>query len=283
MNEYSIKDLFLLSNQLRKQILDISYKAKAHHIGSEFSCIDLLTSLFFNYADIEPNNFTSNQRDWFMLGKGHASLAYYVILAKKGFFTLDELSKNFLTDGGLLGGHPDKNSSMGIDINSGSLGHSLSIASGIALASKKDDLNRKSFVLMGDGECNEGMIWESALFASQFKLDNLVAIIDLNGFQGLGRTKEVINLKSLSKKFESFGWYVQEINGHNFSEINKSFESCSSIKDKPNLIIANTIKGKGVASMEDTLESHYETLSDSRYQEVSNELEKYIEENIMIL
>ena len=128
MNEYTNKDLFLLSNQLRKKIIDISYTSKAHHIGSEFSCIDLLTSLFFNYIDIEPYNFLKKDRDWFMLGKGHASLAYYVVLAKKGFFTFDELNKNFLTDGGLLGGHPDRNAMPGIDINSGSLGHALSIA-----------------------------------------------------------------------------------------------------------------------------------------------------------
>jgi transketolase len=280
MNEYNNKDLFLLSNQLRKEIIDISYKSKAHHIGSEFSCIDLLTSLFFNYIDLEPNNFLSNKRDWFMIGKGHASLAYYVILSKKGFFSIDDLVKNFLKDGGLLGGHPDKSVMPGIDINSGSLGHSLSIASGIALAAKKDDTKRKSFVLLGDGECNEGMIWESALFSAQHKLDNLIAIVDLNGLQGLGRTEEVISLQSLPLKFESFGWNVQEIDGHDFSEINESFKSCGMVKNKPNIIIAKTIKGKGAHSMEDTLKSHYETLTKERYEEVSNELNDYIKENM---
>lgn len=275
MNEYSSKDLFKISNELRKDILDISYLAKAHHIGSEFSCIDILTSIFFNYMDTDINNYMDVNSDTFCLSKGHAALALYVTLSKKGFFSKEKLIENFLTDGGNLGGHPDRYSLPGIEINSGSLGHSLSVGAGIALAAKNDSINKKIIVLLGDGECNEGMIWEAALFSSHYNLNNLIAIIDLNGLQGLGTTNQVMNLNSLNNKFESFGWFTQEIDGHNFDQINYSIKQCGIKNKMPNIIIANTIKGKGVTSMENTLKSHYETLTKERYNETLDELRQF--------
>ncbi len=272
-----INDLSYLNNiayQLRKDIIDISYSSKAHHIGSEFSCIDILTSLYFNIMNIFPKDPYNIKRDWFLLSKGHAALALYTTLSKAGFFNKNKLKKEFLSDGGLLGGHPDKNSLPGIEMSSGSLGHSLSIGSGVALGLKINNIKSKVFVLLGDGELNEGMIWEACMFSSHNKLDNLIAIIDYNRLQGFGTTDQILNLDPLDKKFESFGWKTKVINGHNIEEIISTMRSLPLEKNNPTVIIANTIKGKGIKSMENKLHSHYEILTKERYKEVLGELKK---------
>jgi transketolase len=275
MNKYSDNDLNKISKKLRKKIIEISYKNKAHHIGSELSCIDILSVLFHNFINLNTNDIFEKNSDIFILSKGHASLAYYTLLAEKNFFNYETLINNFLSNGGLLGGHPDYNSANAVQVNSGSLGYGISVGSGFALIAKKQNLRRKVFVLLGDGECNEGSIWESVLFASHQNLNNLIIIVDQNKLQGLGKTEEVVNMQSLLDKFTSFGCESYNIDGHNISEIDEIFLKVldSSNNVKPKVIIASTVKGKGVKSMEGKLSSHYETLTKDRYEEIIKDLD----------
>jgi transketolase len=259
-----------ISKDLRRMIIEISYKTKAHHVGSALSCIDILTALYFKIMDIDSKRLKDN--DWFHLSKGHAGLSLYVVLVKLGLFSEKELLEEFLNDGGRFGIHPESYNIPGVEISSGSLGHGLSIAAGVALAAKKDKKNIKAYVLLGDGECNEGMIWEAALFSRQHKLDNLVAIIDYNNLQGLGKNTEVLNLEPLFDKFVSFGWGVKDIDGHNLLEIVETFQKIPFENNKPNLIIANTIKGKGISYFENKLESHYSVLDEKQYKIALEEL-----------
>ena len=267
-NSSQNNELEKISFFLRKKIIEISYQAKAHHIGSELSCIDILVALYFNIMNISAKTPNDKNRDFFILSKGHAALALYVTLMKKGFFSENYLKKEFLSDGGALGGHPDKNNQLGIEVSSGSLGHGLSIGAGIALANKKDGNPGKAFVLLGDGECNEGMVWEALLFASHQKLNNLMAIIDYNKLQGFGSTKDILNLDPLKEKLESFGWNTKEVNGHDIKAIINTSKELFEEKSKPSLLIANTIKGKGIQSMENKFESHYEVLDEKKYLDI---------------
>jgi transketolase len=253
-----------LSLFFKKKIIEISYFKKAHHIGSCLSCVDILVALFFGVMKHSKNNLSS-KNDFFIISKGHAALAYYLILMKKNFFSEKYLMDNFLVNNGTLGGHPDKNKKLGIDYCSGSLGHGISVGSGVALSYLKDKKKNKVFVLIGDGECNEGMIWEAILFAGHQKLHNLFVIIDYNKLQGFGSTTEILNLSSLKKKFENFNWNILEADGHNIQNLIQQFDKISSFKDKPNLIIANTIKGKGISFMENKFESHYQILGNKDY------------------
>ena len=276
MNKYSDNDLKAISLKLRKKIIEISFKNKAHHIWSELSCIDILCVLFHNYINLSTKDIFEKNSDIFILSKGHAALAYYVLLAEKNFFSYEYLSENFLLNGGKLGGHPDFNTINAVQINTGSLGYGISLGSGFALLAKIQNFDRKTFVLLGDGECNEGSIWESILFASHHNLSNLIIIVDKNKLQGLGNTDEVINMNSLSDKFNSFGCETYNIDGHNFSEVDEVFSKTIQNIDntKPKVIIASCIKGKGVKSMEGKLSSHYETLTNDRYDEIMKELDK---------
>jgi len=253
-----------LSLFFKKKIIEISYFKKAHHIGSCLSCVDILVALFFGVMKHSKNNLSS-KNDFFIISKGHAALAYYLILMKKNFFSEKYLMDNFLVNNGTLGGHPDKNKKLGIDYCSGSLGHGISVGSGVALSFLKDKKKNKVFVLIGDGECNEGMIWEAILFAGHQKLYNLFVIIDYNKLQGFGSTTEILNLSSLKKKFENFNWNILEADGHNIQNLIQQINKISSFKDKPNLIIANTIKGKGISFMENKFESHYQVLDNKNY------------------
>lgn len=276
INKTKSTQLKTIAHDLRKMIINISYKSKAHHIGSALSCIDLLTTLYFYSMKINLNDFNSENRDWFMLSKGHAALALYVTLAKRGYFNELLVEKEFLKNGGIFGGHPDRLIKYGIEISSGSLGYGLSIAAGYALAAKKNNVKCRSIVLLGDGECNEGMIWEAVMFAKQHKLDNLVAIIDYNNLQGLGYCDEILDLSSLSEKFSSFGWCVREIDGHNITEIMNTLDLLPIENNIPNVIIANTIKGKGVSCLENRLDSHYKILNKQIYLEIIEELDSIV-------
>ncbi len=275
MNKYSEDDLKVISKKLRKKIIEISYKNRAHHIGSELSCIDLMSVLFNNYINLNSKNIFEENSDIFILSKGHAALAYYILLAEKKFFTYEYLSKNFLSNGGIFGGHPDYNVHNSVQINSGSLGYGIALGSGFALIAKKNNLRRKTYVLIGDGECNEGSIWESILFACHHNLNNLIIIVDKNQLQGLGKTNEVVNTNSLDEKFLSFGCETFNIDGHNILEIDTTLSNIIQKNDnlKPKVIIASTIKGKGIKSMEGQLSSHYETLTEERFNEIILELD----------
>lgn len=259
------------AKELRKMIVEISYRAGAHHLGSCLSCIDILSALYFHTLKIDPKNPCAPERDWFILSKGHAAQAQYVALAKRGFFSNDILN-TFLQDGSGLGAHPDKNCVPGVEVSSGSLGQGLSIGIGVALAAKKDNSKKKVFVLLGDGECNEGMVWEAAMFAGHNKMDNLVAIVDYNRLQGFGTTDEVMNLDSLSDKFKAFGWEAREVDGHNMTEVIEAFDNLPFVPGKPNVIIAHTVKGKGISFLENKLESHYVSLDEEKYKQALEEL-----------
>lgn len=252
-----------LGIEIQKEIIEISYLKKTHHIGSCLSSVHILVALFFGIMRFNKKKL--NQNDFFIMSKGHAALVYYLILMKKKFFTKKYLLNNFLENGGTLGGHPDMNNKLGIDYCSGSLGHGISVGCGVALSYLKDKKKNKVFILMGDGECNEGMVWEAILFAGHHKLHNLFVVIDYNKLQGFGSTTEILNLSSLKNKIKNFNWNVSETDGHDIESIIKKVKKMTSKHNKPNMIIANTIKGKGISFMENKFESHYQVLSDKEY------------------
>jgi len=273
MKKISIKDLVNLSGALKKEIIEISYIKKAHHIGSCLSCMDIMVALFFGIMNSSSKN-KKEKNDFFIMSKGHAALSYYLVLMKKKFFSKNYLLKNYFENDGSLGGHPDRSKKLGVDYCSGSLGHGISVGCGVALSYLKDNKKNKVFVLVGDGECNEGMIWEAMLFASHQNLYNLCVIIDYNKLQGFGSTTSILNLSSLKKKAQSFRWNVLETDGHDIHSIIKKTNKLISKKNKPSLLIANTIKGKGISFMENKFESHYQVLDKDMYlkslSEISN-------------
>jgi len=257
IEEYKVKAL-----ELRRDILNMIYRTKSPHIGSSFSMVELLIALYYGIF---------KEKDRFLLSKGHGCPAFFAVLAKKGLLKKEELD-SFAEDGACLGQHPNRDISKGIEITSGSLGHGLSLGSGMALAEKYDKSEHRVFVFLGDGELNEGSVWEAALFAGHHKLDNLTAIIDRNRFQALGAGVDIMNLEPLAGKWISFGWAAKEINGHNFKEIFETLEKLPLEKGKPNCIIANTIKGKGVSFMENDFRWHDKCPNEEEYQRALEEL-----------
>lgn len=243
------------SRDFRIEILKTIHKAGKGHIGGAYSCIDILTVLYYaGILNINKANFNNN-RNRFLLSKGHAAIAQYVILQDLGFFEKEQLY--LMNNGGILGEHPDHNIP-GIEFDSGSLGHGLGVASGFALAAKLDDLDYMTYVLLGDGECHEGTIWEAAMFSSHMNLNNLVAIVDRNGLCIHGKTEDINKLNPFADKWRSFGWNVIEIDGHDIIELWEAFKSIVYNKPtKPSVIIANTIKGKGVSFMENNHKWHH--------------------------
>jgi len=263
MKKNNTSKLINISDSIRKKIIEISYKKKAHHIGSCLSCVEIMTVLFFQIMKFSKKKIKQN--DFFILSKGHAALIYYLVLVQKNFFSEKYLLKNFLSNNGTLGGHPDRNKKLGIDYCSGSLGHGISVGCGVAYSNLKEKKRNKVFVLIGDGECNEGMVWESFLFAGHHKLHNLFVVIDYNKLQGFGSTNNILNLSSLKKKVKSFNWNVYEADGHNIKDLISKSNKLILKKNKPNLIIANTIKGKGISFMENKFESHYQVLNKKEF------------------
>lgn len=265
------KNLIKRAKQIRQEVLKMSYHSHAAHIGSSLSIVDILTVLYFHTLKINPKKPRLKTRDRFLLSKGHASSTLYAALALKGFFS-KKLLATFCQNETKLGVHPEIHSLSGIEISSGSLGHGLALGVGMTIAGKVDQLPYRVFVLMSDGECDEGTVWEAALSAAQFKLDNLVAIIDYNKFQALGKTNKIMNLEPLADKWTSFGWSVKEIDGHNISQLLETFNNIPFTKNKPTAIIAHTIKGKGVSFMENQFVWHYNNLDEQSYQKALNEL-----------
>jgi len=260
-----------LAKELRKEILDMIYRTKSPHIGSSLSMVDLFTVLYFKILSLDSKNPKNENRDRFVLSKGHGCATLFAVLGKKGFLEEEEI-KTFAQDGGCLGQHPNRDIEKGIEITSGSLGHGLSVSAGMALAGKYNNANYRVFAFLGDGELDEGTVWEGALFSSHHKLDNLTVIIDRNRLQALGEGEKIINLEPLAEKWESFGFRVKEIDGHNFEEIIKSLESVPFEKGKPSCIIANTIKGKGISFMENDFRWHDKCPDEMEYQKALEEL-----------
>lgn len=261
-----------ISKDIRKNILKMVTVSKSSHVGSALSIVEILVTLYFKILNIDPLSPEKEDRDRFILSKGHASAALYATLAERVFFSKDLLDK-YYTDGGVLPGHLDSSMTPGVEVSTGSLGHGLSIGIGMAIAAKYDNKNYKIYVLMSDGECDEGSTWEAAMLAAHLKLDNLVAIIDYNKIQSFGRIKEVLNLEPLYDKWVSFGWAVREIDGHNYQELLSAFESLPIVRGKPSMIIAHTIKGKGVSFMEDKLEWHYKSPTQEQYEIAIKEID----------
>lgn len=259
-----------LAKNTRKKVLKMMHISKSSHIGAAFSIVEILTTLYFQILNIDPKNPEDPNRDKLLLSKAHSSPALYAILAEKGFFPFDYLD-TFYLDGGILPGHIDRNAAPGIEYSFGSLGHGLSVGVGMAISNSYSGNPGRIFVLIGDGECNEGSVWEAVMLASHLKLPNLTAIIDYNKIQSFGRTNEVINQEPIADRWKSFGWEVHEINGHNFNELINAFEST---QKGPKAIIAHTVKGKGVSFMEDSLDWHYKSPDKQQYEQALIELDK---------
>lgn len=248
------------------------YTSGSSHIGSALSIVEILITLYFKTLRIKPDNLYWCDRDRFILGKGHASVALYAVLSERGFFNR-ELLDGFYTDNGTLPGHLVMDVAKGIEVSSGSLGHGLPIGVGMAIVGKHDKKDYRVFVLISDGECDEGSVWESAMLAGQLKLDNLVVIIDYNKLQSFGRVKDIIDLEPLADKWRAFGWSVIEVNGHNIQELTKVFNIIPLRNNKPSVIIAHTVKGKGVSFMEDKLEWHYKSPNKDQYESAIKEID----------
>ena len=254
---------------IRKAVVYMTHYSKSSHVGTCLSIVDILYALYFKILNIDPKNPKKENRDKLLFSKGHGSAALYATLAERGFFPKALLNR-FYVDDGILPGHLDMEAVPGIEISAGSLGHGLSIGVGMALANKGSGNPGKIFVILGDGECNEGSVWEAIMIAPHLKLDNLTAIVDFNQLQGFGRTDEIINQENIVERWASFGWGVIEVNGHNLMELEKALKASQS---GPKVIIAHTVKGKGVSFMENKLEWHYKSPNDDEYEEAIRELE----------
>lgn len=243
-----------------KELRGITFKTICEggggHIPASLSIIEILVVLYYNILKINPAKPKDPQRDRFILSKGHAGVALYAVLAERGFFDKKHLD-TFGKRGTILGGHPDMYMVSGVEASTGALGHGFPFGVGMALADKLDKKGYRVFVLLGDGECQEGSVWEAALFAPQHKLDNLVAIIDYNRYQALDRLDKIVSLEPLGDKWKAFGWEIREVDGHDINELKDVFESVPFVSGKPSLVIAHTIKGKGVSFMENVPIWHY--------------------------
>jgi transketolase len=263
ISETRLEELQCKSIAYRKMILSIIYTAKAGHTGGSLSCIDIVNVLYNQVMDITPQNFGQVNRDHYIHSKGHSVEALYAVLADRGFFPVDDL-KTIEKGGSDYIGHPTR-SIPGIEQNTGALGHGLSVAVGMALAAKKDGRTNRVFTIMGDGELAEGSIWEASMSAAHYHLDNLVVIIDRNTLQISGRTEAVMSLEPLEDKFTAFGYAVRHVDGNDIRALLAVFETLPFIPGKPNLVLAHTVKGKGISIMEDQAAWHHRVPTDEEY------------------
>ena len=266
-----VEGLANIANDIRIGIIEQVYNANSGHPGGSLSCADILAVLYFNQMNIDPENPNAKGRDRFVLSKGHCAPALYATLARKGYFN-KELLKGFRKVESNLQGHPDMKKVPGVDMSTGSLGQGLSAAVGMAIGSKMEHEGYRVYCLLGDGELEEGQVWEAAMSASKNKLDNLCAIVDYNTLQIDGNVEEVAGLIDIKEKFESFGFNVIEVNGHDIEALIHAFNSAKHQKDMPSVIIARTIKGKGVSFMEGKAEWHGKAPNQEQYEEAINEL-----------
>ncbi|CDE25705.1 transketolase domain protein [Clostridium sp. CAG:440] len=266
-----IKRLQEKAKEVRKGIIEAVYSNKSGHPGGSLSIADIMTVLYFNQMNIDEKNPKWEDRDRLVLSKGHCSPALYSCLANRGFFDVEKL-KTFRNINSNLQGHPDMNKVPGVDISSGSLGQGLSCANGMAIAGKMDNKNYRVYCILGDGEIEEGQVWEAAMASNKYKLDNLCVIVDNNNLQIDGTIEEVMSSYPIDEKFKSFGFQVINIDGHNIQEIIDAFDVAKNVKDKPTCIIAKTIKGKGVSYMENDVKWHGIAPNEEQYQLAMKEL-----------
>lgn len=268
-----VDELKEISRQLRLDVIEMLYKAQSGHPGGSLSAVEIIAALYFEGMNIDPQNPKKQDRDRFILSKGHGAPILYAALAKRGYFDKEELS-NLRQIGSILQGHPDMKKTPGVDISTGSLGQGLSIGCGMALGSKLDGIDNRIYVLLGDGELNEGQVWEAVMSAAKFRLNNLIAIVDHNGVQLDGTTEEIMPTGYLADKWKAFGWSVQEIDGHNIKDIISALGMAHAGQNRPSVIIAKTIKGKGVSFMENDYRWHGKVINLEDYNIACSELEK---------
>lgn len=270
-----IKALERKATEIRKLLVEMIFEAGTGHTGSSLSNADILTVLYYHVMKVDPKNPEWEDRDRYVQSKGHAVESYWAVLADKGFIEKEEL-KTFSQYGSRLIGHPN-NKVPGVEMNTGALGHGLSVSVGMALAAKMDKRSHRVFTLMGDGELAEGSVWEAAMAASQYKLDNLIGIIDRNRLQITGKTAEVMDNEPLDKKWESFGWEVIQVDGHDLEALIRVFDGLPGVAGKPTMIIANTLKGKGISLAEGVPSWHHHVPNKEEYESAMKEFSQRME------
>ena len=259
MTPPSTQDLIRVAHTIRQRTIETSARAKIPHLGSCLSCVELLTALYWRELNINPKEADSPDRDRFVLSKGHGAPVLFQVLAERGFFPVERLSE-FGQPGSVFHEHPPKPGYIpGVEAATGSLGHGLPMALGMAVAQRIQGRHYRCYALLSDGECNEGSIWEAAMLAAGQNMHHLTAIIDYNKWQATGRSQEVMALEPLEEKWKAFGWHSQRVDGHDFDAINKALNAARLENKKPSVIVADTIKGKGVSFMEDDNNWHYRT------------------------
>ena len=265
------KGLNEIANIIRKDIVSMICKSKSGHPGGSLSAVEILTALYFDQMNIDPTNPKMEDRDRFVLSKGHAAPALYATLSERGYFDKEELN-HLRQIGSMLQGHPDMKKIPGVEMSTGSLGQGFSVACGMAMAAKLDNAPWNVYALLGDGEVQEGIIWEAAMSAAHYKLDNMIAFLDYNGLQIDGDVESVMNINPIEDKFKTFGWNVITIDGHDFDQIFAALDMAKDTVDKPTMIIAKTIKGKGVSFMENQASWHGSAPSEEQLQQALSEL-----------
>ena len=268
-----MENLKVKAYDLRTDVVDMILAGKGGHIGGDMSVMEILVTLYFKQMKVSPENPQDEDRDRFVLSKGHSVEAYYAVLAARGFLDIQDVIANFSKFGSKYIGHPN-NKLPGIEMNSGSLGHGLPVCVGMALAGKKDKKNYRVYTVMGDGELAEGSVWEGFMAAHQYKLDNLCAVVDRNRLQISGNTEDVMGHDDLVQRIASFGWHVIDVkDGNNIDELNAAFEEAKTVKGKPTAIIANTVKGCGSSVMENKANWHHKVPTQEEYQQIIADFE----------
>lgn len=275
MDKKRICELSIIANKVRKNALTAVYSAQSGHPGGSLSISDALTYLYFEVMNVDPKNPKNPDRDRFVLSKGHTAPALYSVLALKGYFPIEDI-KTFRRIDSYLQGHPDMKGVPGVDMSTGSLGQGFSAAGGMALSAKLDNKSFRVYSILGDGELEEGQIWEQAMFAAHYKLDNLTALIDFNGLQIDGDITKVMNPTPIDKKFEAFGWHVINCSAHSFEELEAAINEAKSTKGKPTAIIMHSVKGKNVSFMENNAAWHGSAPNEEQYNQAEAELDEII-------
>ena len=272
-----MQNLKALSYKLRRDVVGMIMAGKAGHIGGDMSVMETMVSLYFHAMNISPENQDDPNRDMFVMSKGHCVETLYAVLAEKGFFPIEQVIKEYSRFGSKFIGHPN-NKLPGIEMNSGSLGHGLPVAVGMALAQKMDKRLSRTYVVMGDGELAEGSVWEGAMSATQYGLDNLCAVVDRNRLQISGTTEQVMHQDSVKERFAAFGWNVLSVDGNDIEAMNAAFDEAKSVKGRPTMIVANTTKGKGSGVMENNVGWHHHVPNQEEYEQIMKDLKAHEEE-----
>ncbi|MDB4978597.1 MAG: Transketolase [Candidatus Peribacteria bacterium] len=270
-NLQRLSDAAQKSAEVRRTVLTMAHRAKNGHIGSALSTVDILSVLYHSFLRVDPKAPKTEDRDRFILSKGHGCSALYATLAQRGYFPEKDL-ETFIQNDSYLPGHPSALHVPGVELSTGSLGHGLNVGTGMALCARRDARNFRTVVLISDGECDEGSTWEAILTAAHWKLGSLTCIIDYNKIQSFGTVADIMELEPLADKWRAFRWHVQEVDGHNHEQILDALEQATTFADTPSVIIAHTVKGKGVSFMESTVEWHYWPTSDEQYHTAIAEL-----------